>query len=351
MLYFLRGYFEGKFMLDRKVWGLQDPEEGSISGGMEAEARAFVDPQRDPSLAFSLSLILWGGGQFYNFQRKLGLLLFLLMANFYLFLILGLMNREAIVTSLQSVHVSQTGFFLASGIFYTTGLIIWIGNALHAYWIAAKTHFDPSRGIQNPILPAFCSFLVPGWGQILNGQSRKAGFFLISTFLAWIVIPVFLVIPQVWPTLELSSDRFFLEKVLTFALVISPFLLLVWIINIYDALRVGLDPLKKEPLKKRLAYSYKRARMKGWFHRLVPQLKVTLMLALFLILSLTVGYYSFSKNAYIDFVQNINHSLSQQEMILIPHLIQHYLLKNESNDNTRRKELPDRNSSSPISEL
>lgn len=51
--------------------------------------------------------------------------------------------------------------------------------------------------------------------------------------------------------------------------------------GIHDALKVGLDPLKKEPLRKRFKYAINRVRVKGPDRGVVPQLKVTLMWVLF----------------------------------------------------------------------
>jgi hypothetical protein len=73
-------------------------------------------------------------------------------------------------------------------------------------------------------------------------------------------------------------------------LILSPFLLLAWIMGIYDALKVGLDPLKKDPLRKRFKYAINRIRVKGLARGVVPQLKVTLMWVLLLVLSLLISY-------------------------------------------------------------
>jgi len=40
--------------------------------------------ERNPALAFSMSLLCWGGGQFYNRQRKLATMLVLIMLNYYM---------------------------------------------------------------------------------------------------------------------------------------------------------------------------------------------------------------------------------------------------------------------------
>jgi hypothetical protein len=100
---------------------------------------------------------------------------------------------------------------------------------------------------------------------------------------------------------------------------------LVWLLNIYDALKVSLDPLKKEPLRKRVKYAINRLRIKGWARGVLPQAKLTFMLGLLLALCLTVSYYYLPRKNYVVLLQGLQTRLYQQKMILLPYLIDQFL--------------------------
>lgn len=305
-------------MPDKTVWELHDPEDKSKPG---AVARS-MEPQKNPALAFSLSLLFGGSGQIYNQQWQLGLLFTFLMANFYMGLYLLIAYWEFITTSLKAVHISPSGVFLGGAIYYLSGLIFWTFNALHAYNRANETRIDPFQGIKNPLLPPLCSVLVPGWGQFLNGQPKKGGFYLIFALAGLLVIPVLIFIPLLWPTLESTIDRLALERILAIALFLFPLVLLMWLLSIYDALKVCLNPFKKGPLRKRIIYAINRVRINGW---VIPRAKLTLMLGLFLVLSLTLCYYYLPQKYYTHMLQTLQVRLSQENMVLIPHFIHQFL--------------------------
>lgn len=309
-------------MPDKTVWVLDDSQGQPISPKAGASS---LHLERNPALAFSLSLLFWGGGQIYNGQRVLGLLFLLMMASFYAILALAVLFWEFITSFLKSVYITPSDAFTACGIFYFSGLIFWAFNAFHAYYKAAQTRSEPFQGINNRLLPPLCSVLIPGWGQFLNGQPKKGSCFLIFALAGHFVLSAFLLIPLLWPTLETDMDRLFLEKILAIAIILFPLIVLMWGFSIYDAMRVCLEPLKKEPLRKRIGYAVNRIRIKGWKHGVVPQAKLTLMLGLFLVLSLTLGYYYFPQRYYVSTLQDLRIQLSEQKMVLIPRLIDQFI--------------------------
>ena len=200
-------------------------------------------------------------------------------------------------TFLKAVPITRSEAFIACGMFYLSGLIFWVINALQAYHQASKTRTDAFEGVKNPLLPPFCSLLVPGWGQFLNGQPKKGGYFLIFTLAGLFALPALVFISLLWSSLETFSDRFLLERILVFALALCPLVFLMWLLSLYDALKVCLDPLKKEPFRKRIKYAINRLRMKGWARGILPQAKLTLMLGLFLAFSVTLSYDYFPQSS------------------------------------------------------
>lgn len=314
-------------MPDKTIWEITDPEEESRpSVSTPRRTTRPLGLRKNPALAFSLSILIWGGGQFYNRQRELGVLFLLFMANFWMVLILTLLSWDFLSTYPRPVLTSLSEFFLACTIFYLCGLSLWLLNALQAYHKAAKTHSGAFPGISSRWLPMMCTLLVPGWGQFLNGQPRKGALFLFIALAAFFTIPMLLIIPMLWPTLELSSDRIVIEQILAAAVILAPGVAILWILAVYDALKVSLDPLKKEPWRKRCTYAINRIRMRGWARGVLPQAKITFMLILFLGLAVTLAHTYFPRQDYTRFLNQLNARLAQQDMVIIPVLIESLII-------------------------
>jgi TM2 domain-containing membrane protein YozV len=304
-----------------KVWVINEPQ-----GQQRTASRAPSYPAgKNPALAFSLSLLFWGVGQIYNKQRVLGFLFILIMANVYSIPALTILNWEFITSSLKAVYITSFELFTACGILYLFGLILWAFSAIHAYYKASQIGTDSFQGINNRLLPPLCSFFIPGWGQFLNGQPKKGGLFLIFALAGHFVLTVSLLVPLLWPVLETDADRLSLEKIMTIAVVFAPLIFLMWGFGVYDAMRVCLDPVKKEPLRKRAGYAINRMRIKGWKNAIVSRVKPAFMLSLFLVLSLTISYYYFPQRDYATMLKSIRVQLSEQKMVLLPNLIDKFL--------------------------
>jgi len=145
-------------MPDKPVWVIDDYQGKAVS---PKAATPSMRNERNPALAFSLSLIFWGGGQIYNRQRTLGLFFFLLMVIFYGGLALAVLFWDFIASSLKAIYLAPSDVFAAFGIFYLTGLIFWAFNALHAYYKAARARTGPFQGINNRLRPIHLTQLGP----------------------------------------------------------------------------------------------------------------------------------------------------------------------------------------------
>jgi len=306
-----------------RVWVLDDPDERPRVRKKPAVATS--QPQKNPAVAFSLSLLIWGAGQIYNRQGKFGVLLILLMVNFYLDPVLIWVYRESLTAVLGTFDITASRLMMAMAAFYLSGLIVWLFNAEHAYYVANKTRTEAFRGIENSLLPVVCSLLIPGWGQFLNGQAAKGALFLMFALIGFFAVPALLIIPFFWPRLDTATDRFFWETVLVAVLALSPMILLIWPLSSFDALKVSRDDTKKEPVLKRLEYANNRRRMYGWGRGVFPYFKQTLILGLFLVFSLAAAYYQFPRDYYVARLQSLQVQLSQQHLVLIPRLIDRVL--------------------------
>jgi TM2 domain-containing membrane protein YozV len=308
-----------------RVWVLEDPDERPRVHKKPAVATSSRGPQKNPAVAFTLSLLIWGAGQIYNRQGNIGCLLILLMVNFYMDPILIWVYRESLTPFLGWVDLTSSQLLMGIMAFYFSALIVWLFNAEHAYFVAAKTRTETFLGIDSSFLPPVCSLLIPGWGQFLNGQAAKGALFLMFALIGFFAVPALLIIPFFWPGLDTATDRFFWETVLVALLVLSPLTLVIWLLNSFDALKVSLDDTKKEPVLKRLEYANNRRRMYGWGRGVFPYFKQTLVLGLFLALCLAVAYDQFPRDYYVARLQSLQVQLSRQHMVLIPRLIDRVL--------------------------
>lgn len=307
-----------------RVWVLEDPDERPSIRKKPASDGA-SRPQKNPAVAFTLSIFVWGGGQFYNHQGNIATLLILLMVNFYLDPALMWIYREPLFTLLRGLAITPSQMLAAITICYFSGLLIWLSTAEQAYRRTAAGRTDQFRGVNSAWIPTVCSSVLPGWGQFLNGQAEKGALFLLVALLGFFAVPSILVIWLFWPALETSADRLFWERVLVAIICLTPAIALLWPLNCFDALKISLDETKKEPVLKRLEYANNRRRMFGWGRGVFPCFKQTLVFALFLILCSTFAYYFFPQDYYVALLQRLQVELSQQHMVLIPQLIDRLL--------------------------
>ncbi|MFI5305339.1 MAG: hypothetical protein ACHQYP_11170 [Nitrospiria bacterium] len=317
-------------MPDKNVWKIEDPARVSSPQKEALDNDAGQDKfDRSPAVAFSLSLLIWGGGQIYNRQHALGVLFIFLMANFWIDITLAGVFWQSMITTFNGAKIYPVAL-IGCGIFYILGLIFWIFNAFQAYRHANKADAEMFQGVNSVLLPLICSFFVPGWGQFLNGQPKKGLCFLIFTLAGLISVPVLVLIPDFWSGLETFNDRLLIEKILIIAVVFLPLIIIMWVVSVYDAVKVSLDPVKKEPIGKRVEYAINRFRMNGFSRFVLPTGKRILMFSLLLGFLLILCYQYFPTKNYTDIMQNLHSRLSQKGMVFVPRLIEQILQTAES---------------------
>lgn len=307
-----------------RVWVLEDPDERPRVR-RKPEGDHPPRSQKNPAVAFTLSILVWGGGQIYNHQGNIATLLILLMVNFYVDPVLIWMYREPIFTLLRGFGITSSQMLAAVTLCYFSGLLVWLSSAEQAYRRTTVRRTDAFRGVNSAWIPAACSLVLPGWGQFLNGQAEKGALFLLVALLGFFAAPTILVIWLFWPALGTAADRLLWEWLLIAIICLATMVLLLWPLNCFDALKVSLDETKKEPVLKRLEYAINRRRMFGWERGVFPFFKQTVMFGLFLVLCSAIAYYSFPQDYYVTILQRLQVQLSQRQMVLIPQLIDHLL--------------------------
>jgi TM2 domain-containing membrane protein YozV len=302
------------------VWTINSPKRGPKDRQSEGKNRKAGAPY-NPAKAFSLSLLVWGGGQIYNRSQKIGVLFLLLMGNFITLLYLILGNLKFVPRYAETTGLGLSGLLAAWCLFLFSGITLWILNAVLAYRQAAVRLDGPYQGIGISLWPAVCSALIPGWGQFLNGQAKKGTIFL-TLFAVWVFsIPTILLILFYWSGIPNESERLFWEKFLIGLLVAVGAVIIIWPFVILDAAKVGLDEVKKEPLRKRIEYANNLRRMKGWIGGYFPQAKLTLTLALILGISVAYSYLFFPWQFYSYNLEKLELKLNEQKMVMIPEVI------------------------------
>ncbi len=305
-----------------KIWVIKDPDEYLKPRRKHRIREDIPSVEQDPALAYTLSLLFWGSGQLYNGQRAKGLNYIGLAVYGNAFALLLFTFQQEIPFYLRFYGISPAQAVLVAALLFFCCLIFWVSNASDAYHTAIKARRTPFPGVSSRAWPLFCSLLVPGWGQFLNGQPVKGGLFAVCAAFGIFSLLSVLGIPQVWPFLEDSHFRLVVEIVLLLSLFFLPAMSFLWVLGVFDAWKVGHDDIKKEPLLERLKAANNRRRAYGWVRGVFPQFKRTLLLALFLIILIiiTVRFY-FPLNFYREFLTNALSWSSKQGMMLIPELI------------------------------
>jgi TM2 domain-containing membrane protein YozV len=150
--------------------------------------RPVVRGPAGPAAASTLSLFVWGLGQLYNGQTRVATLFILCELLILSFHYLLYMTWEQIRTFAHLFFVSEWELMLyASSIDFCVILFL-IYNVAHAYR-SAEARTGRFEGLRRPVVAGLASALIPGWGQLLNGQLGKAAFFLFS-FLAQVYLLV-----------------------------------------------------------------------------------------------------------------------------------------------------------------
>jgi len=216
----------------------------SGAGARRAEgsgARRFASSSQGntkPVIAASLSLFVCGAGQAFNRQVKLGALMFLLAV------FAGASHWGMTAAWPELVRVGEILGFGEPQLMMVTAsmdlllLGVILSSVLQAY---QRAEFDGGRfeGYNEPVLSGLASLLVPGFGQILNGQIGKAGIFLFCLLAGGLVAalirfsPLLRIIGVSLPSDLLATA---LGPVAASVLGIG---FMAWILSVYDAVLVA----------------------------------------------------------------------------------------------------------------
>ena len=309
--------------MNQKVWVISDeywkePAEPKGDDERPSETRhempeptLSVSAQKNPALAFSLSMLLWGGGQIYLRSYRTAALFFSGMPLFYAVLSMAAVFRNSFVSLLADHSIPMGWAFGGGGAFLLCGLLLWGANALHAYGTARSLGAEPlpSNRVAGPLL---CSLLFPGWGQFLNGQPRKGAFFLLCGITGVFAGTALLLLLSLWPLIQETSRPLAFEIFFLIFGCLIPLTLIMWVVSIYDAFRVSWNFLER---RRRKLPGY-RMHGRPFGQELIPRSTAVLTL----LLSLSVGMHLFPKGYYLDLLYHLRTEMLNSHMELLPEI-------------------------------
>jgi TM2 domain-containing membrane protein YozV len=315
-----------------KVWVIEDPDNylkqktnqhrSVPPDGKNKPTRIHSSSMgKNPAWAYTLSMLWWGAGQYYNEDYGKSLRYHLIMMFMLIGTVIAVIFREHLLLFLQNCQIPFSQYFLFGEIAFFTMLVFWISVSGDAYRVAASSRSIRFTGIESRVYPCLCSLIFPGWGQFLNGQPIKGAFFSglrVFGIFAIISIPLTLL---AWPYLEASRSRFVVEAVFAITVLYAPLIPFVWLLSIYDALKVSLDDLKKESFLERTRAANNRRLRMGWIRGIFPQIRSTLVLMVVLIALLLSTAHIFPVGFYTGLLVGFSEKLSSYGMIILPEIM------------------------------
>ncbi len=315
-----------------KTWVTQEADQHFYRLGVRraTEGLPFAD-EKNPARAYTLSLLLWGGGQSYSGLRMKGVLFQIFMLVLLIGAAFFVLYGSHLLILLESSGTSRSEVFLAAELLLFGALIFWTYNAADAYHAAVKARRVPFRGVRSRVLPFLCSLLVPGWGQFLNGQPLKGSILACFSVLSLFSLATAPCVLLFWPALEPSRARSAVESIFAVTVLYAPLIPVIAAVSGYDALKVSLDDVKKDLLLDRIVLALHRFRVDGWLRSLLPGMKSMITLALLLWLVLTFRNHRYSPlYRYGRHLQSVQSLLSAEGMTLLPDLIGRVLPPSEA---------------------
>jgi TM2 domain-containing membrane protein YozV len=308
--------------MSRKVWVIDDQDwngtlrelgmEEPLLGERQPEDQADDEsPPRNPGLAFSLSLLVWGSGHMYLGQYRSGALCLSAMICFYSLVAGMVCFRDVLSRVIAEGTILPSLIVLGGTVSFLFFLAIWLAQAVAAYYRAEKLSPEPFAGADNQLWPLSVSLVFPGWGQFLNGQPKKGLCFLLfgaggllSTLFLW-------AFPYLWPALADGSLRIIVETGLVSAFLLVPVAILTWVVAAYDAYRSSEELWRKKLSQKNACY---RVGSRWSPRNLVPG--GTFVLGLLLAISLAMQLCP--RGYYVDSLKKAREVMLDRNMQVMP---------------------------------
>lgn len=312
-------------MKQRKIWYLDDPSWKDVPDKgvsdipsethTKTESKALPEASRkNPALSFSLSMVLWGSGQMYIGAYRPGSIYMAAMLLFHSTIFAAVFLQDSVRRLVAYIDIPRAVLFPGAVVFLSAGLVLWLVNAVDAYYRTVRSRSEPFRGVDNELLPLICSVLFPGWGQFLNGQPKKGIFFLMFGA-AGICSAIFVFAARhLWPLFKAGPAASAFEICLVGAFLLVPLSLMMWIVSLYDSFssckKLSIEKLRKFPAGNRVR---RPPPLKG----LLPRWTAVLGL----LLAISVGCQFFPEEYYVGSLEKIRAETLNNNMVIVPRLV------------------------------
>lgn len=191
-----------------------------------------------PAAAATLSMWIWGSGQLLNGDRDLAVLLALWQVQIAALHYLVCMTWGSLTRLGHLFFVSEWEMLLACAALDFWFIFLWLFNVSQAYRSAERRR-GVFTGLRRWYVSGLASLLIPGWGQILNGQRIKGLCFLFAYLTQGWVLAFWLLTPLYRLVSNLDPD----QKLLRMAIQGGQYTLwatgLLWLVSVYDAVLVA----------------------------------------------------------------------------------------------------------------
>jgi len=307
--------------MHKKVWVIGDVDWNSTAATVRSKSSAAEEPTvtmsisdeprlKNPALAFSLSLLVWGGGQLYLREYRRGVMFLSAMLAVGGF-VAGLLVFADPLGRWLAANKHQALLVSFAIMAVLLGLLVWVINAADAYLLARSADEEPFTGVEQLAWPVLGALAMPGWGQFLNGQPKKGGFFLGAGVTGLFSGCVFWAIFWIYPLLTSSSARLVLEQYLIAALVLAPLALVGWVLSGFDAFRVCRQRYRKKFTPTNVGF---RLWSKEVMRELLPRPSVVLGL----LLAISVAMQLVPRQFYLHHLEQIRVATAQWHLVVLP---------------------------------
>lgn len=266
--------------------------------------------RKGPAVALSLSLVVWGAGQFYLGKWRAGAIYLATMVLFYS----ALATVALFPASMARLFSGRPILLVAGVVGLWVGLLVWGLNAVDAYYRAANLRTTPFLGLDRVLWPVSASLLLPGWGQFLNGQPKKGSLFLLGTVCGAYSALLLAAAVWFWPLIGMSPYRGFMEVSLVAAAACVPVGVILWIVSTYDAFLSCRDFIRQ---KQRAQVAGQRLPGRGLRHDLSAQCSAVLGL----MLAISLGAQFIPKDFYLLALGRLQAEMLKTRLTLIAELI------------------------------
>lgn len=205
-----------------------------VRAASRADSRAV---RLHPFAASSLSIFVWGSGQLLNNSVQTGLLLMTTQ-------VLALVGHWSLMKAWPGIQeigayftIGEWSLFRFFALADLALVVAFVFNVAHAYVSARRTRLV--EGIRSPIISGAASILLPGWGQILNAQIGKAGFFLTCLASEVYLVLLLTLTPLERIASEAHADTIFTRDPILVWGVLLVSACLTWALSVWDAVIVA----------------------------------------------------------------------------------------------------------------